>query len=463
MFGWFYKLFAANRFKSQSHLAFGLVRAFKESILSCIEEIIMTTQSNYIKVASLYNNYNVLNNALEECYYSKDEFDYVTKYSDPIIAPAQESRLRFLRRLYWLSIVVFFVVETILFYMIAQNITGGMVKQIENLGRQYAWVATMFLFIASAIFALLSALMLDAGLRQLFYYFKAKKHYDKKFIDKAMYRSAVVKLILGITLIVGAVTVLFLMNWARSYAIDSTGASSSSHNPILVYALVALSVFAGIAFGLVKKELAENSELLGLVNKWNKIRKDMADCHVKITELSIRFHNQFDLVINKSLLLGVHLQELMKREYDERDTSLLSEFRDRLKNGEFHVVNGNTTKGVINSYDAYYYNNLTTNEELLHRNQFTSDERLAFIIKDIDRMVNEVSELEKKRLTKLFATNPLNGNDRLINAQTNAHNIEGDNSKPELSTTNSENIFDEGQLNNNKNSHSLNGTLINNQ
>jgi hypothetical protein len=41
MFGWFYKLFAANRFKSQSHLAFGLVRAFN-------------------------NKYKVLNNALEQ-------------------------------------------------------------------------------------------------------------------------------------------------------------------------------------------------------------------------------------------------------------------------------------------------------------------------------------------------------------------------------------------------------------
>jgi hypothetical protein len=347
--------------------------------------------------------------------------------------------------------------------MIAQNITGGMVKQIENLGRQYAWVATMFLFIASAIFALLSALMLDAGLRQLFYYFKAKKHYDKKFINSAVFRSAVVKLTLGITLIVGAVTVLFLMNWARSYAIDSTGANSSSNNPILVYALVALSVFAGIAFGLVKKELAENSELLNLANKWNKIRQDMANCVAKMTEFSIHFHNQFELIINKSLLLGVHLQELMQREYDERDIVLLSEFRDKLKNGEFHGVNRRITNGLVNSYDAYYYNNLITNEELLHRNQFTSDIRLSYIINDIGNMVNEINDLEKTRLTKLFTANPLNGNNRVINNQPNAHNIAGDSGKPELSTTNSENIFDEGQINNNKNNHSLNGTLIDNQ
>ena len=113
MFGWFYKLFAANRFKSQSHLAFGLIRAYKENILARIEEIIETTQSNYIKITEHFNKYNVLSNALEECYYSKDEFDFVTKYSDPIVTPSQESRLRFLKKILWLSITVFFVVETL--------------------------------------------------------------------------------------------------------------------------------------------------------------------------------------------------------------------------------------------------------------------------------------------------------------------------------------------------------------
>ena len=115
------------------------------------------------------------------------------------------------------------------------------------------------------------------------------------------------------------VTVLFLMNWARSYAIDAAGTNASSHNPILVYALIALSVFAGIAFGLVKKELAENSELLSLASKWNKIKKQMSSTHEAMTVLSIRIRNQHSLAINKSHSLGVDLQELMEREYDERD------------------------------------------------------------------------------------------------------------------------------------------------
>lgn len=459
MFGWFYKLFAANRFKSQARLPFGLIRAFKENIIARIEEIIETTQSNYIKVAEHFNKYNVLNNSLEECYYSKDEFDYVTKYSDPIVAPAQESRLRFLRKLYWVSIFVFFIVETILFYMIAQNITGGMVKQIENLGRQYAGLATTFLFIASAMFALLSALMLDAGLRQLFHYFKAKKHFDKKFIDVAMYRTAVVKLVLGITLLIGSVTVLFLMNWARSYAIDATGANSSSHNPVLVYALIALSVFAGIAFGLVKKELAENSELLNLASKWNKIRKEMATVHEKMTELSIRIHNQYSLIVNKSHSLGVDLQELMEREYDERDAELLAEFRSEFKNGKFHAASSNGgTQATITPQDAYYYNNLTTNEMLLHNNHFSSNERLAAIMQDVDRMVSAVNEMEQKRLTKLTTINPTDANNRMNNTENDKPKAEIENTTPELSSTNSENIFNNKPVNN----HSLNGSLINN-
>jgi len=459
MFGWFYKLFAANRFKSQSRLSFGLIRAFKENILSRIEEIIETTQSDYIKVAEHFNKYNVLNSSLEECYYGKDEFDYVTKYSDPIIAPAQESRLRFYRKMYWLSLFVFFVVETILFYMIAQNITGGMVKQIENLGRQYAGLATAFLFIASAMFALLTALMLDAGLRQLFHYFKAKKHFDKKFIDIAVYRTALVKLTLGITLIFGSASVLLLMNWARSYAIDAAGTNSSSHNPILVYALIALSVFAGIAFGLVKKELAENSELLSLASKWNKIKKQMASTHEAMTMLSIQIRNRYSLAINKSHSLGVDLQELMKREYDERDIALLTEFRNELRSGKFHITNANgNTSTVITPQEAYYYNNLTTNEVLLHNNHFATHKRITEIMQDVDRMVSAVNGMEQKRLTKLITTNPTDANKRLNETENNKPKVEVENSTPELSSTNSENIFNEPAIKN----HSLNGNLITN-
>lgn len=457
MFGWFYKLFAANRFKSQSRLPFGLIRAFKELILTRIEEIIETTQSNYIKVVEHFNKYKVLNNSLEECYYNKDEFDYVTKYNDPLVTPAQESRLRFLRKLYWVSIVVFFVVEAVLFYMIAQNITGGIVKQIENLGRQYAGLATAFLFVASAMFALLSALMLDSGLRQLFYYFKAKKHFDKKFIDVAMYRIAVVKLVLGITLLVGSVTVLFLMNWARSYAIDAAGTNASSNNPILVYALIAMSVFAGIAFGLVKKELAENSELLSLANKWNKIRNEMARTHAAMSALSIRVHNQYSLVINKSHSLGVDLQELMEREYDERDAELLIEFRNELKSGKFHITKTNgCIATVITPQDAYYYNNLTTNEVLLHNYHFATHERLIAIMQDVDIMVSTINDMEQNRLTKLITANASNNN-RMSNIENDKSNVEGESITSELSTTNSENIFDTLPNNN----HSLNGTVIN--
>ena len=237
--------------------------------------------------------------------------------------------------------------------MIAQNITSGMAQQIEDLGPQYARYATAFLFCASAVFALLSALMLDAGLRQLFHYFKAKKHYDKKFINEAIYRTAVVKFVLGIILIIGSITVLILLNWARSYAIDASGTNSSSHNPLLVYALIALSVFAGIAFGLVKKELAENHEQLSLSKKWTKIRKEMASTQSEMAVLSIRIRNQYSLTINKSHSLGVDLQELIEREYDERDTELLTEFRNEMKNGKFHITNeGGVSTSAIAPKDA---------------------------------------------------------------------------------------------------------------
>ncbi len=460
MFGWFYKLFAANRFKSQSHLAFGLIRAYKENILARIEEIIETTQSNYIKITEHFNKYNVLSNALEECYYSKDEFDFVTKYSDPIVTPSQESRLRFLKKILWLSITVFFVVETFLFYMISENITGGIARLISDMGPNATrYGVPVFLFLASAFFAMLCALIFDLGLKLLLYFLVAKKHYTNKFISAPKFHWAIVKLIFGVALIIGSFLTLFYLNKARSFAIDSIGANGASHNPMLVTALIVLSVVAGIAFGISKILLAENSELLSLATKWNKIRKQMASTHEAITVLSIRIRNQHSLAINKSHSLGVDLQELMEREYDEKDAELLTEFRDEFKNGKFHAANNNgRTNTVITPQDAYYYNNLTTNEALLHNNHFATHERISEIMQDVERMVSAVNDMEQKRLTKLITTNPMNANNRIDFSENDKPKAEIENTAPELNTTNSDTLFN----NIPGNKHSLNGTLIKN-
>lgn len=455
MFGWFYKLFAANRFKSQSRLSFGLIRAFKENILARIEEIIETTQSNYIKVAEHFNKYNVLNNSLEECYYGKDEFDYVTRYSDPIVTPSQESRLRSLKKVLWFSISVFFVVETFLFFMISENITGGIASLIGNMGANATkYGVPAFLFFASAMFALVCAFILHFGLKLLLHFLVANKHFRNKFINSAKFSWAVVKLVFGVGLIVASFLTLFYLNKARSFAIDSAGSDTASHNPMLVNALIIMSVAAGIAFGIAKILLAENSELLNLASKWNKIKKQMASTHEAMTVLSIRIRNQHSLVINKSHSLGVDLQELMEREYDERDAELLTEFRNELKSGKFHITNANgNTSTVITPQDAYYYNNLTTNEVLLHNNHFATHKRITEIMQDVDRMVSAVNEMEKKRLTKLITTNPTDANKRLNETENDKPKVEVENSTPELSSTNSENIFNNTPINN----HSLNG------
>lgn len=406
MYGWFYKILAAKRFRSQARLSFGLSRAFKELTFDRIEEVIVTTQANHIRMADNFNKYKVLQNDLQECYYTKDEFDYITRYNDPIITPSQESRYRFLRSMLWLSIGVFLIIETILFFMISENITGGIVYRIETMGTEYAKYASAFLFVASAMFALVSALMLDAGLRQVFHFFKAKKHYANKFVDIATYRSASVKFFIGLTLLAGTVMVLVLLNWARANAIDGT----SSNNPVLAYALVALSVFAGIAFGIVKKELAENSELISLANKWRKVREEMASAHKVMAELSIRIQNQFSLVINKAHCLGVDLQELMEREYDERDQELAAQFRDEVRSGKYYAAHADGhTIFKISPADANYYQNLITNEVFLHRNYFTTHERLAAIMQDMTKMMSAVNSLEDERLTRL--SKPFNKSD----------------------------------------------------
>ena len=312
--------------------------------------------------------------------------------------------------------------------MIAENITGGITEQIEDMGKNAAKYVTDFLFVASAMFALVSALMLDAGLRQVFHFFKARKHYDNKFIDQAAYRSAVVKFCFGIAMIVGTITVLVLLNWARANAIDGGG-----DNPILVYALIALSVFAGIAFGIAKKELAEISELRGLAKKWYSIRQAMASVHASMTELSIRIQNQLELVINKAHCLGVDLQELMEREYDERDQELAAQFREEVRNGKFHITNAQGSASFnISPTDAYYYRNLITNEVFLHRNYFATHERLSVIAQEVNSMMAIVNKMENARLTRLSKSSDINGDHQ-------ATREENSDSRKELIGVNSKN------------------------
>ena len=460
MYGWFYKILAAKRFRSQARLPFGLSRAFKELTFDRIEEAIEISQANFIKMTANFNLYKVLQNALNECYYGKDEFDYVTRYNDPIITPSQESRLRSLRSKIWFSLCAFFMVETMLYYMISENITGGIVSQIEGMGEDVAAYKGVFLFAASAFFALVTAFCLDGGLRLIFYFFKAKKHYDNKFIDIAAYRSALVKFYFGLSMVAGTFIVLVLLNWARAFAIDG-GASDingndvdSSHNPILMYGLIALSVLTGIAFGIAKKELAENSELISLANKWHKLKAEMAVAHNTITELSIRIQNQFSLVINKAHCLGVDLQELMEREYDERDQELAAQFHAEVRNGKFYSTHADGhTSFTISATDAHYYQNLITNEAFLHRNYFTTHERLSAIMNDANRMVTTVNRMEDERLTKLTKQSEKSAE---VQVPQSANNILSVNKAQVSAIQNDQPIEDlnSSTLNNN---HSLNG------
>jgi len=73
-------------------------------------------------------------------------------------------------------------------------------------------------------------------------------------------------------------------------------------------------------------------------------------------------------------------------------------------------------------------------------------------------MVSAVNDMEQKRLTKLITTNPTAANNRMNNTENDKPKAEVENTTPELSSTNSENIFSNTPINN----HSLNGTLINN-
>ena len=388
MLTWFFNILKRREFKSQNHLPFAVTRSTKEVISSHILDIIEQTEKGFAKIKEQYLNFNALKHQEESCYYHKDEFGVVEKYARPLFSHGLIKKYKSERNMYLIGLFIFLLVETALFYMIAQNITGGLLQIFSNMGR-YGEDIAMIVF--SLLFATISAFLLDTGLEKVYTFLQAKEHYKNKKITWAVYTAALYDLIKGIILILMVIAILVALNKARSFAIDS---SSPAHNPGLVLALILISVAAGIWMGIAKRVVKKAMIVLSLNNKWEKTTKAMEKTHAQMVKEAENLYSIKSKNIIKAYQLTLDLQDIYGKEYDDKDEALMQEYKEKMKSGSFE----------LNDLNVWVFQNLSSNEYQLLSYQIHHNERLNYIYTEVARMISGVSTDENTRMNLQLST-----------------------------------------------------------
>lgn len=390
MLTWFFNILKRREFKSQNHLPFAVTRSTKEVISSHILDIMEQTEKGFAKLKEQHLNFNALKYQEESCYYHKDEFGVVEKYARPLFSHGLIKKCKSERNFYIIGLFIFLLVETALFYMIAQNISGGLLQIFSNMGK-YGEDIAMIVF--SLLFATISAFLLDTGLEKVYTFLQAKEHYTNKKITWAVYTAALYDLVKGIILILMVIAILVALNKARSFAIDS---SSPAHNPGMVLALILISVAVGLWMGVAKRVVKKAMVIISLNNKWEKTTNKMEKVHVEMVKGAESLSDLKSKNVIKAYQLTLDLQDIYGKEYDDRDEALMLEYREKMMNGTFE----------LNDLSAWQYQNLSSNEYRLLAYQIHNNERLNYIYTEVAQIISRVTAAEDARMNlQLSITN----------------------------------------------------------
>jgi hypothetical protein len=383
MLRWILNLFTARKLRSQANLPFALGKSAKSIASSYALDIIEDAQDGFLKLQSNFLQLQSLNHEVEMCYYHKDDYGIVEKLEKPLATHGTITKHKNEKNLYLLGFFVFLVVETALFYMISQSISGGLLTIFAEMGRNGEQIA---MIVFSVLFASISAFILDTGLEKVYNFLPAKEHFQNNRIKKSDYQTALIDFALGIFLIIMVVAILITINMARSFAIDG---SSTTHNPYLVTALIFISFVAGIWMGVAKRALKKASIVISLFEHWSnitskmkKVYDEMAKQNEKLLELKSRY-----MLIAYQLTLDA--QEIFGKEYDDRDAELMDEYRAKVKAGKFH----------LNDLSTWEYKTLSANEQSILNYMIANNERVQYLFNEAASMMQKAANFESNRMS----------------------------------------------------------------
>ena len=402
MLTWFFNILKRRELKSQSSLPFAMARASKEVISSHISEIMETTENSFLQLKKFGIEYNQLKAEEEQCHHSKDEFGKVSRLERPLFTQGQVAAYR--NHLIWgrVAEICFVFVESLFFFMIAQNISGGATSAIESMGSSVAKYIPAFLGIVALAFAIINAFMLDKAWDKIVNFFYAREHYNNDRINKAEYRAHLFTLIMGIILALFVVSILLFMNMMRSYAIDGA-TNSSSHNPYLSWALTVMSIGVGIWMGINKRDMNNAGIMLSIYGKWKGIVQKMQNTHIATIKSAEGYWHQSALIREKCYQLILDLQWTLEREADERDNNLWQDYRTEIAKGNLKLT----------AMHLWEYKNLSAAERELFELNFSLHERLSYMNTAVGQIVNSIEADEAARLNQLTEPNLLSANEQL--------------------------------------------------
>ena len=415
MLTWFFNILKRRELKSQSSLPFAMSRASKEIISSHIYEVMEATENFFLQLKKLGVEYNQLKSEEEQCYFSKDEFGKVSKMEKPLFTQGQLAAYK--NHQVWgrASEVCFVLVETAFFFMVAQNISGGITGAISSMGKNTAKYEPAFMLAFAFCFAIINALMLDKAWDKIVHFFYAHEHYTNKQINKAEYRSQLSNLLMGIFLGLLVVSILIFINLMRSYAIDGT-TNSNSYNPYATWGLTVMSIGVGIWMGMNKRDMNEAGVMLSLYRKWKGVVQKIQNTHIATIKSAEGYWHNSALIREKCYQLILDLQATMEREADERDNSLWQEYRAEIAKGSLKLT----------AMHLWEYKNLSAAERELFELNFSLHERLSYMNTAVAQIVSAIEADEAARLSQLTEPN------KMVSNEQTAEDLEIDNKVKEL-------------------------------
>ena len=393
MLNWFYTLIERRKIASLATLPFALIKKLKENVSGTIYGILQNTEKDYLRLKELYNQYQVKHTEEAACYYHKDEHGVVEELPRPLFTSAQVASMRKQKISYSIGMVLFLILETIFFYMIGANLSGGIGKVLTDMGRGAARYEELVYVAIGFLFAIVSGFTLDTGLSKVYEFISGREHFKDGKISKAQYKTVVFNFCLGIFMLFIVISMLVVMNVARAKAID--GGNGNSHNDVLAWALTIASILVGIWLGIAKKTLSKVSPMLVLNAKWEKLKKELQSIHNEATRTANTIYLTASLGREKCYQLALDTQEILRREIDERDTEILAEYKSKDQLGDMPA----------NEQNIRRYGNLSTNERKLMEEQFNSSQRLSEVMNDTKHIENAIDKAEAERLEALTPTN----------------------------------------------------------
>jgi hypothetical protein len=390
---WYLKLWKTNWLASQKNLPFKSARASQEIISGQIMEIIDGLRRRYLKIV---NNASAINEAMKKLAllpYHKDELGVLTTIDAPIVTPGQIASLKSSRKKYLIANSSFIALETILFYMVSNQLLKGFnIVLNDNTNALIALGLSV-----SAFMAIAAAYGFHAGLSYIFIYIKAKQYIAEGKIQQYQFDTVKFQKNVGIALValVGIFTLLIAL--CRVYLLHGDGKNADTGSQLLSFALMCLTSISAIYMALAKKALEDCKPALTISKLYNSYKKKINKNIVQAKYSISRYRN---LTANEQEIawqLMLDVQTIYEQEIDARDEAKRTEFNTML-----------LQDGILNITPQLLqeYRSLASGEKRIVDGEFENHIELSRIARHINELEAYIAEVE----AKLDAAIPVHNN-----------------------------------------------------